>query len=58
MWSSIFRISVSIVARIGPAEILSFPFSAILEVSIVQYNVSVNVVGVVFNVESVRMLLG
>jgi hypothetical protein len=31
---------------------------AIFEVSIVQYNVSVKVVGVVFDHESVRMLLG
>lgn len=33
-------------------------FAAIFEVSIVQYNVSVKVIGVVFDVESVRMLLG
>ena len=35
-----------------------FHLSAIFEVSIVQYNVSVKVVGVVFSVERVRMLLG
>jgi hypothetical protein len=47
MWPSMVRISVSTAARIGPADILSFSCSAIFEVSTVQYNVSVNVVGVV-----------
>jgi hypothetical protein len=59
---SIARISVSIVALIEPADIFSLPSSVIFEVSIVQYSVqysvSVKVVGVVFDVESVRMLLG
>jgi hypothetical protein len=41
-----------------PADTLPFSLSAIFEVSIVQYSVSVKVVGVVFNVERVRMLLG
>jgi len=44
--------------RIGPADIFSFSLLTIFEVSIVQYNVSVKVVGVVFDHESVRMLLG
>ena len=35
-----------------------FSFSVIFEVSIVQYKVSVKVVGVVPSVDSVRMLLG
>lgn len=55
VWPSIVRISVSTAARIGPADILSFSFSAIFEVSIVQSNVSVSGVGVVFDVESVPM---
>jgi hypothetical protein len=58
MWPSIVRISVSTTALIRPADILSFSLSAIFEVSIVQYNVSVKVVGVVFDDERVRMLLG
>lgn len=56
--SSIVRISVSTAARIGPADIFSFSLLTIFEVSIVQYSVSVKVVGVVFDHESVRMLLG
>jgi hypothetical protein len=49
---SIILISVSTAVRIEPADILSFPLS------IVQYNVSVKVVGVVFDDERVRTLLG
>lgn len=41
-----------------PAEILSFSFSTIFEVSIIEYNVSVNIVGIIFDIERVRMLLG
>lgn len=41
-----------------PADVLSFPLSIMFEVSIVQYNVSVRVVGVVFDDKRVRMLLG
>lgn len=58
MWFSIVRIFVSTAALIGPANILSFSLSAILEVSIVQYNVSVKVVDVVLNDKRVRILLG
>jgi hypothetical protein len=46
------------VALIEPADFLSFSLSVIFEVSIVQYKVSVKVVGVVFSVDRVRMLLG
>ncbi|KAI2734220.1 hypothetical protein DTO013E5_10097 [Penicillium roqueforti] len=56
--SSILGISVSTAARIGPEDIFPFSLLAIFEVSIVQYNVSVKVlsvkvVGVVFDDESV-----
>ena len=44
--------------RIEPADILSFLLSTIFEVSIVQYNVSGKVVGVVFDDERVRTFLG
>ena len=40
------------------ADIFSVSLLTIFEVSIVQYNVSVRVVGVVFDDASVRMLLG
>jgi hypothetical protein len=56
VWFSIVRISFSTAALTGPADILLFSLSAIFEVSIVQYNVSVKVVGVVLNEERVRML--
>lgn len=53
------RISISTAARLGPADIFSFSIKlTIFEVSIMQYNVSVKLVGVVFNDESVRTLLG
>jgi hypothetical protein len=58
MWFSIVRISVSTAARMAPADIFLLSLSTIFEVSIVQYIVSVKLVGVVFVKERVRMLLG
>ena len=58
VWFSIIWISFSTAALIGPADIFLLPLLATFEVSIVQYNVLVKVVGVVLNDERVCMLLG
>lgn len=57
-WFSVVRISVSTAAWIEPADIFSFSLFAILEMSTVQYNVLVKVVGPMFDDVRVRMLLG
>lgn len=58
MWFSVVRISASTARLIGPADGRSFSLTAICEVSIVQYSVSVKVVGVVLDDDRVRVLLG